>query len=107
MNPTLQTAWADALESGEYPQGFGAIRSDYEVLGEVHYCALGVLWEVARKMGYCGFYDLSPYDIEAQRALGISRDMITHTVNLNDSKRQSLSEIAEWVRTANMQEITS
>jgi hypothetical protein len=45
MNPEVKRLWVDALRSGEYQQGQGALFT-----GE-GYCCLGVLCEVAIKAG--------------------------------------------------------
>lgn len=50
MNPDVARLWADALESGEYKQGRGALCSVTET-GETFYCCLGVLCELAISQG--------------------------------------------------------
>lgn len=45
MNPELKQKWLEALRSGKYMQGIGALCvNDY---GKQKYCCLGVLAEVA------------------------------------------------------------
>lgn len=51
MNPEVKQLWLAALRSGEYTQGRNALaKYDYEV-GEMTFCCLGVLCEVARRSG--------------------------------------------------------
>lgn len=49
MNPEIKAKWLEALRSGEYKQGKGAL---VEVKGdERFYCCLGVLCDLAAKEG--------------------------------------------------------
>lgn len=45
MNPEVKTEWVRALRSGEYEQGFSALRTNDE------FCCLGVLCDLAVKHG--------------------------------------------------------
>jgi hypothetical protein len=45
MDKTLKRAWLKALRSGEYKQGLSWLHHDG------HYCCLGVLCDVAEKLG--------------------------------------------------------
>lgn len=50
MDSVIRDQWADALESGEYPQGNGALgRKGKDDITK--YCCLGVLCELAVKAG--------------------------------------------------------
>lgn len=49
MNPEIKALWLEALRSGEYEQGIGALHS-YED-GKDYYCCLGVLCDLAIKAG--------------------------------------------------------
>ena len=60
--PTLEE-WADALESGEYPQGRGQLNGK-------GYCCLGVYADLCVKRGIGGW----------QRSLGGGYDYIVHGV---------------------------
>lgn len=42
MNHVIAIRWAEALESGRYPQGYGRLRT------EDGYCCLGVLCDISR-----------------------------------------------------------
>jgi hypothetical protein len=49
MDQTIKEQWIDALESGRYEMGRGALRE--EVNGKDKYCCLGVLCEIAVEEG--------------------------------------------------------
>ena len=49
MNPEVKSLWVAALRSGDYSQGRGALAK--ESVGEISYCCLGVLCELAFKKG--------------------------------------------------------
>lgn len=49
MKEEVKQAWVEALESGEYEQGFGWLRQT--VNGKTCHCALGVLGDLAVKAG--------------------------------------------------------
>lgn len=51
MNPEIRDQWADALESGEYPQCQGALTKVDPVTYAESNCCLGVLTELAVKAG--------------------------------------------------------
>lgn len=60
MNEEIKTAWVAALRSGEYPQGFGRLKtlehddyvqSEFCKFNPAGYCCLGVLMELAVKAG--------------------------------------------------------
>ena len=46
MNPEIKAKWIEALNSGNYEQGTGALHNDRDM-----YCCLGVLCELARQEG--------------------------------------------------------
>lgn len=46
MDAVIKTKWTDALRSGKYQQGVGALRS-----GDNKFCCLGVLCDVAEAKG--------------------------------------------------------
>lgn len=51
MNPEVKQLWVDALRSGEYMQGRNALAKWDDDNGELAFCCLGVLCEVARLQG--------------------------------------------------------
>ncbi len=48
MNVELKERWATALESGNYPQALGALKTD------TGFCCLGVLCDVSGEGTWCG-----------------------------------------------------
>ena len=87
MDKKLKTKWVKALRSGKYKQGrLGLYNSESR-----GYCCLGVLASVVSgKRGSNGVYNIGydPYE-----KVGKSPDL----VSLNDDKKQSFSEIADWI----------
>lgn len=53
MNREVKAMWLDALRSGEYLQGTGALRR--KVSGKEYFCCLGVLMDLAEKQGLCEY----------------------------------------------------
>ena len=60
MNPEIREQWAKDLESGDYPQGRGFLRTDGG------FCCLGVLCEQAVRAGVISRFGLdeNPYTAE-------------------------------------------
>jgi hypothetical protein len=117
MNPEIKQKWIDALwlatlESGEYLQGKQMLKR--EINGEVRYCCLGVLCEVAIKNGL---------ELEVQEATyepwnnnGTLPDRVVKwaglkdaygnvtsngsesLIELNDSKNYDFKQIAQVIR---------
>lgn len=50
-NKEFKQAWLDALRSGEYEQGVGALKQHNWDSDTIRHCCLGVACEVAKKMG--------------------------------------------------------
>lgn len=61
MNPEVRDLWADALESGEYRQGVGRLRSYANDERSARFCCLGVLCELARARGLVEVTDRGGY----------------------------------------------
>jgi hypothetical protein len=47
MDPDKKVLWVEALRSGKFRQGFGRLAGKFLFTGEVEYCCLGVLSELA------------------------------------------------------------
>jgi hypothetical protein len=45
MDPEIKAKWVEALRSGEYTQGRGSLKDNYD--GDIKHCCMGVLAEVA------------------------------------------------------------
>lgn len=56
MNEEVKTLWLEALRSGEYTQGEFRLKTDLAA-GEVQFCCLGVLCEIAVKEGVISKYN--------------------------------------------------
>lgn len=111
MDPTVKVKWLEALRSGKYEQGNGALR---RVEGNA-FCCLGVLADV------CGEkWSLHPsgtkYQLEGDihfwatntpsygtltdqfcQSVGLPVAARTELVSLNDQKRKSFKEIAVYI----------
>lgn len=55
MNAEIKKLWCDALRSGDYPQGYGQLKT------QTGYCCLGVLEKLAAERGLVKFVDSRPY----------------------------------------------
>jgi hypothetical protein len=75
MNPDKKKMWIDALLSGEYEQGKGALKTSQG------YCCYGVLCEVAIKDGL---------------DLVVSGDKKYDTVRYGDSTTTIPTQVAKW-----------
>lgn len=49
MDKKIQKQWVAALRSGKYNQGQGALLKEYYIPGQMNYCCLGVLCDLAQK----------------------------------------------------------
>lgn len=98
MNPVVRDAWTAALESGDYPQGQGALYDelrcttvDGTVSGTPTFCCLGVLCDLAARAGVIRLnenmvvYETpdGPYDRE--RCGGILPEAVARWAGLWDS----------------------
>lgn len=101
MNAELKTKWLEALRSGQYAQGQGALRDQHD-----NYCCLGVLcglselaaWE---RHTYTKLYNYLNFSCEfpsAVKALAeINDDNINTLITMNDGDGASFSDIANWI----------
>lgn len=108
MNKEIKKKWIEALRSGDYDQGKGAL---YAVTDEgAKYCCLGVLQEVAYGEDHWvetaldtlasngSTWCLSPKDIESHGLVDENHTWhIIHLMDMNDSKGSSFGEIADWI----------
>ena len=105
VDQELKAKWLEALRSGEYVQGYGALCSR-----DNEYCCLGVLVEVgglATKTPGANVYtfhwpvanDTSQGIIPSEDAekIGLSEGVTTKLMELNDERRWSFEEIANWL----------
>lgn len=47
MKTALKAKWVEALRSGEFKQGRGALREENDKTGKTEYCCLGVLCAIS------------------------------------------------------------
>lgn len=94
MNKELKNKWIEALRSGKYKQGKGALRTgDIE---NPHYCCLGVLCAISLEkikgevMWEKGFL---PSSLEDYVCFDIQKSLTFK----NDNAGWSFSEIADWI----------
>lgn len=123
MNRPLRSLWLEMLRSGAYAQTRGKLqRSQAEVVTSpvagppVGYCCLGVLCEAVEKAGLTrvgrwpdgtlqGVSLLSQGLISIEDSLGIipssdlrnSRHAAELLMDMNDSRRKTFAEIADWI----------
>lgn len=80
MNLEIKRDWIEALRSGRYKQGLGSLRSLRSFgMGEVRYCCLGVLCELAVEVGQAkrvatdgGYVDLHSHSSTGILPRGVS-----------------------------------
>lgn len=81
--------WVDALRSGKFKQGRGALRSP-----DGSFCCLGVADEV------CKLKDPSSYLLRSTGAkLGLNQELQHQLYTMNDVDRVSFCEIAKAIET--------
>jgi hypothetical protein len=80
--------WIDALRSGDYLQGRGFLK--YDLLGEVRFCCLGVLWDVMKEKHSKA---ISVYGGNGP----LAHPTVVRLINLNDYEFRDFSYIADWV----------
>jgi len=104
----VKTLWLNALRSGEYIQGHGALCRNNSNGPE--YCCLGVLCEVLKlpsdkEENDCISYWEKEYKSRSTICiphslacrLTIDADVLTDLVRMNDSKNASFKKIANWI----------
>lgn len=124
MNPEVKAKWLEALRSGKYTQG-QAVLKVYEN-GKPTYCCLGVLCDINPDLGEWKDEGDSTYrnktrlradtfrmsDSDIPNALSYGYAYIPHAMheltgldeaaqselaNLNDDRKLSFAEIADWI----------
>lgn len=101
MDKTIKAQWIAALRSDEYEQGVGKLRN-----ADNKFCCLGVLCDVVDPSGwdrtdesddweYGGFAGDLP--TEMNDATGITPAQENTLTKMNDGKRASFAEIADYI----------
>lgn len=115
MDSTIKQQWTDALRSGKYRQGKGALAGR-DGSKHLRRCCLGVLCDimpgVERHFAWgdaCATYEFEETSASAylpfrlQEKIGLSREDQRHLARLNDGQPalginpKSFSEIADWI----------
>jgi len=96
----VRRKWYDALVSGKYEQGTGVLRSKNET-----FCCLGVLCDLVEPASWVTgplgevFYMDDTTSLPPARmldAIGMDYDMMHKFITLNDNRRLSFKQIAEY-----------
>lgn len=116
MNSGLKAKWIEALRSGEYKQGYGALRDDDDT-----FCCLGVLCDVidpdlwnedttplssdlgvansSRRIYLHEFGDVTLYQREINTLFAGDNDIVDGLVQMNDKLQMPFNELASWIET--------
>lgn len=111
MNEEIKAKWIGALRSGEFEQGTGKLAQIDDENGSVRYCCLGVLCEIARKVGvvnrrvdtgayhYAEKRHVLPYVVKRWASLPTDNPVIgtNRLSDYNDTLRLSFDEIADLI----------
>lgn len=90
MDKELKRKWVEALRSGKYEQGHGALRKDDK------FCCLGVLCDVVDPNGWSeDCYWRGEYALPPSHVLG--NLTASDLVYLNDEKNLSFEQIADYI----------
>lgn len=101
MTQEQRDAWCNALRSGEYRQGEGALRRRRN--GEDQYCCMGVLCDVIApdkwdpdELGF--FYLWNNNQSTGRVPVSLIPKLIQgDLIGMNDTDLKSFAEIADWI----------
>lgn len=97
--------WLTALRSGEYKQGRGALcKTDRNDHSKNYYCCLGVACAILdiskdRLIGHSAIYDNVFFPEVPVELLGLyaNIELPYYLSKLNDERKYSFTEIADWI----------
>lgn len=99
MDNDIKNKWVAALRSGKYRQGRGHLRNNND-----EYCCLGVLCDVVDTTRWESGYTCYEYEecsgqlpSEMVKYLDISDVNQSSLINMNDIKKSTFEEIADWI----------
>lgn len=102
MDSEIKAKWLEALRSGKYAQGSGALRNYNNA-----YCCLGVLCDIIEPAAWSRVAWSTHYEYEGNYARslspsikwksGISANTETLLTEMNDIDKLSFNEIANWI----------
>lgn len=101
MEKEIKDKWVKALRSGEYKQGSGQLFCNVNN----SYCCLGVLCKITEvpmhEDRYFTFDDGQHYyatiSTSFQKSVGLSYEQTDELIIMNDSKKYSFHEIANYI----------
>ena len=98
MNTGYKKSWVRALRSGKFTQGYMVLFNGRD------YCCLGVLYKIAGGKfeddggGYYRVHGNSQWlGTTFGRSVGICRETQRVLSDLNDGRKKTFSEIADWI----------
>lgn len=112
MNPEVKALWIEALRSGKYQQGQGALRRISDGGGPDQFCCLGVLCDLApTELGSWFSAEFENYrqfgtNVNTSQ-VGVLTSEVTNWANLfyygelidlNDSKKAPFTKIADYIQ---------
>lgn len=103
IDPVYKKKWVEALCSGEYEQGTGRLCNagkEYD-----YFCCLGVLcdvidpkqWKYQDGLVCFGEEATSVPPTKIIKKVGLDTSAIDHLVFMNDTKRKTFKQIANWI----------
>ena len=102
LDPEFKAKWTAALRSGEYFQARGALKAIESP--RIRHCCLGVACEVLYPEllreypnGAPGTVPEDEFAPKVLHAVGLTSPAQHKLVSLNDSYRNTFSEIADWI----------
>jgi len=108
LKPEIKSKWVEALRSGEYAQGRGAIRN------KTGFCCLGVLCDVLgatwgpvhdpvlgiRAATLFGQRQCGALTATALEVIGLEHDVQARLITMNDCLKSTFAEIADMIEEA-------
>ena len=93
MDAEIKRKWVEALRSGEYKQGRNALVGFSYEENKLYLCCIGVGFCIVRPSE-----DVNGSDTDtASAVLGLAAEQQDTLVNMNDEKKMSFAEIADYI----------
>lgn len=100
MKPEIKAKWIEALRSGKYKQGTGVLRGK-DLSGKTRHCCLGVLCEILPPIPGVDVEDRLMNrglpGLEVQTFCQIKDGEFDKLAHMNDTKRLTFSQIADYI----------
>ena len=108
MDAAAKKIWVEALRSGEYKQGRGALCVETD--GETRYCPLGVAYDVLAEKDWV-WTSFSPsrsgwgtergengrLDVSIPDSIGLGFSYQDELIEMNDGQKLTFEKIADWI----------